>query len=244
MFQHAGQQSCFGGEAGVVVTNDAKLYDRMLVLGHNGRTDSDQIGSTFSLGGMSYGLKFRPHLFALRLANSSMKRLPELNRRRTENWEFLAAEFAKSGVITAIKSYPQARRGGFLEFIFRYHPEKFGGWSREAFVKAVCAEGFPIAVDRYSCFGSSFRHLHEAAIFTSVQDAGLGGMVENSIVEHPKLPVTESVCRNLVSLPAFADTSQSQLRSFATTRERTGSLRFAQSRYSLVTIFKLPKTNL
>jgi perosamine synthetase len=214
-FSMQGSKAVSGGEAGVIVTNDPVLYDRMLALGHNGRTDRDQVAATFGIGGLSYGLKYRPHLFALRLANSSMKRLSELNKRRTENLEILSRAFSKDGVLESVEKYPEAQRGGFLEFIFRYHPERAGGWSRQAFVLAVQAEGYSIGVDRYSSFGANFRYLHEASIFSQVDDRQVGGVIEQTVQPVCPLPVTEETCMALVTIPAYTKVSKTKLERFA-----------------------------
>lgn len=214
-FSMQGSKAVSGGEAGVIVTDDPVLYDRMLALGHNGRTDRNQAAATFGIGGLSYGLKYRPHLFALRLANSSMKRLKELNQRRTENLEILAQAFAKDGVLESIQKYPAAQRGGFLEFIFRYHPERAGGWSRQAFALAVQAEGYTIGVDRYSSFGANFRYLHESSIFSHLDDPNVGGVFEQTVQPASKLPITEKTCMELVTIPAFTKVSRRKLQSFA-----------------------------
>lgn len=214
-FSMQGNKAVSGGEAGMIVTNSATLYDRMLALGHNGRTGSDQKNQTFDIGPLSYGLKYRPHLFALRLAMSSFSRLQVLNRHRQENLDILTHEFSHNGVLAPIASYPNAQRGGFLEFLFRYSPEMAGGWSREAFVQAVQAEGFPIGVDRYSAFGATFRHLHEASIFNRLDDEGIGGAVRSSLISSGPLERTETVCRNLVTFPAFTKVKPSKLRALA-----------------------------
>lgn len=214
-FSMQGSKAVSGGEAGVIVTDDPVLYDRMLALGHNGRTDRDQAAATFGIGGLSYGLKYRPHLFALRLANSSMKRLNELNKRRTENLEILAQALAKDGILESIEKYPEAQRGGFLEFIFRYHPERAGGWSRQAFVLAVQAEGYTIGVDRYSSFGATFRYLHESSIFAQLDDRHVGGVCEQTLQLASALPITEETCMALITIPAFTNVSHKKLQSFA-----------------------------
>lgn len=213
-FSMQGSKAVSGGEAGMIVTNSATLYDRMLALGHNGRTGSDQKNQTFDIGPLSYGLKFRPHLFALRLAMSSFSRLPELNRRREESFEVVSRAFSESGVLVPIERYPDARRGGFLEFLFRYLPERAGGWSREAFVQAVHAEGFPIGVDRYSAFGANFRHLHEASIFAHLDDEGIGGAIRSSLGSLQQLTGTVESCSNLVTIPAFTKVEHVRLRAF------------------------------
>lgn len=217
-FSLQGGKAVSGGEAGVAVTNNPLLYDRMLALGHNGRAHQQAAG-TFDLGGMSYGLKYRPHLFSLRLAAKSFSRLPELNRRRCENLNILTEAFAAGGVLEPIETYREAKRGGYLEFIFRFHPEYCGNWSREAFVRALQAEGFPIGVDRYSCMGDAYRHLHEAPIFTQSDDFVVDQM-QTSIQEPLCLPTTEEACSQLVTIPAFVQVPKRALLDFARSVER------------------------
>ena len=52
--------------------------------------------------------------------------------------------------VTPIETYPDAVRGGYFEFVFRYDPDHAGGWPIGAFVQAARAEGVPVAVDRYT----------------------------------------------------------------------------------------------
>jgi dTDP-4-amino-4,6-dideoxygalactose transaminase len=221
-FSMQGSKAVSGGEAGIAVTNSPVYFDRMLALGHNGRTDSDQAANTFDIGPLSYGVKYRPHLFALRLAERSLRRLQKLNELRMENWDYLCEAFRNDGVLTGIEKYPEAVRGGFLEFIFRYHPERCGGWTREAFVNAVAAEGFPIGVDRYSSFGSSFRYLHEAPLLNRLDDPGIGGSIAGSVFRHEPLAITESTCANLVTFPAFARVRRRDLECLVAAVRRVG----------------------
>jgi perosamine synthetase len=220
-FSMQGSKAVSGGEAGMIVTNTPIYLDRMLALGHNGRVASSQAAATFDIGPLSYGVKYRPHLFAMRLAYCSFNRLSTVNNLRAKNLAKLSEFFAKSGVLVPIETHPQAKRGGFLEFIFRYDPAKCGGWSREAFIKAVAAEGVPIGVDRYSAFGGNFRYLHEASIFQKLDDEQLGGTIHLSLGPVPKkLPITESACQNLITLPAFTQVRENELKALANAVER------------------------
>jgi perosamine synthetase len=214
-FSMQGGKAVSGGEAGIAVTNSALYFDRMLALGHNGRVSNSQAADTFDLGPLSYGVKYRPHLFAMRLALSSFKRLRTLNQLRERNLKELSLMLTETGVLTPIESYPESKRGGFLEFIFRYQPQKCNGWTREAFVKAVAAEGVPIGVDRYSAFGANFRYLHESKIFKVLDDEGIGGPAPLSLGAAQNLPVTETACDELVTMPAFAKVSKGDLKKIA-----------------------------
>src|SRR3954447_2676574 len=84
-FSLQGMKAVSGGEAGAAVTDDPVLFDRMLLLGHYGRLKKGQKAKTFKTDHLSLGLKYRPHPYAILLANASLSRLEELNRRRRHN---------------------------------------------------------------------------------------------------------------------------------------------------------------
>jgi dTDP-4-amino-4,6-dideoxygalactose transaminase len=208
-FSLQGVKPVTGGEAGVAVTNDPVLFDRMLVLGHYGRLKHGQAAATFQTDELSLGVKYRPHLYAILLALGSLSRLEELNRRRRRNYDILTAELEGCRAVTPVGTHPSATRGGFLEFILQYDATHAGGWNRDAFVHAGRAEGVPIAPERYARIGDQGHMLHESPIFTrkdlspfrcgpSVEDDGslAGG-------GHGGLPVTRRLAERLLTMPAF-----------------------------------------
>lgn len=198
-FSLQGEKPVSGGEAGVAITNDPKLFDRMLQLGLYGR-HRDLQAHEIDIADLTLGLKYRPHLYAMVLARGGLKRLPELNRRRRANYELLAKLLEPCAAVETIGVHPGAERGGMLEFILRYRPEHAGGWSREAFVNAVRAEGVPVTPDRYT-------PLHQQRLFSEPLPTSFGshfgeGMKPHSI-KPGELSVTETVCPNLMSMPPF-----------------------------------------
>src|SRR5439155_921446 len=93
-FSLQGVKAVSGGEAGIAVTDDPLLFDRMLVLGHYGRLKHGQATKSFATDHISLGLKYRPHVYAILLALGTLSRLDELNRRRRRNYEILNTELA------------------------------------------------------------------------------------------------------------------------------------------------------
>jgi perosamine synthetase len=219
-FSLQGPKAVSGGEAGIAVTNNAVLFDHMLVLGHYGRLKHGQARNTFDTDYISLGLKYRPHLYAILLALGSLSRLQELNRRRQRNYDLLCSELAGCVALQPIETTPQGERGGFLEFIFRYAPEHAGGWNSRAFVHAARAEGVPIEVERYTRLGDRGRMLHETPIFTTLDLSRLGsyldggGQSRDGALNHD-LPVVGSVADHLISLPAFTDVPERFVRECA-----------------------------
>ncbi len=219
-FSLQGPKAVSGGEAGVAVTNDPVLFDRMLVLGHYGRLKQGQARSTFDTDHISLGLKFRPHLYAILLALGSLSRLQELNRRRRHNYDVLCAELADCPALQPIPATADATRGGFLEFILKYAPEHAGGWNGRAFVHAARAEGVPIEVERYARIGDRGRMLHETPIFSTLDLSRLGGFLDGGRTGQEAggshdLPVVRGLADRLFTLPAFTDVPERFVRACA-----------------------------
>jgi dTDP-4-amino-4,6-dideoxygalactose transaminase len=219
-FSLQGPKAVSGGEAGIAVTSDAGLFDRMLVLGHYGRLKSGQVRHTFDTDYLSLGVKYRPHLYAIQLALGSLSRLEELNRRRQRNYDVLCAELAGCRAVEPIETTAGATRGGFLEFILRFVPEHAGGWNRSAFVQAARAEGVPIAAERYARIGDRGRLLHESPIFTTFDLSRFGGGVglsggEGERLADHDLPVVRSFADRLMTLPPFTRVSERFVRECA-----------------------------
>ena len=205
-FSLQGPKAVSGGEAGIAVTSDPVLFDRMLVLGHYGRLKQGQARNTFDTDFLSLGLKFRPHLYAILLALGSLSRLEELNQRRQRNYDILRSELEDCLAVQPIETTAHAKRGGFLEFILKYAPERAGGWNNRAFVHAARAEGVPIEVERYARIGDRGRMLHETPIFTNASDANDADR---------DLPVMRRLADRLFTIPAFADVPERYVRSCA-----------------------------
>jgi dTDP-4-amino-4,6-dideoxygalactose transaminase len=210
-----------GGEAGVAVTDDPRLFDRMLILGHFGRIQKGQAGPTFDFGDMSLGLKYRPHQCAMHLALSSLRRLESLNATSERSWDRLCEELADVRGIRAQGTLPGAIRAGYQSFVLAYEGESLGGPDREAFVKAVRREGAPLLADRYSQLNYTYGMLHKAPLFTEIDRSTIGGgcydptRPEAALGKRVDLPVAERLADQLVSLPRLAHASQRYVRSCA-----------------------------
>ena len=219
-FSLQGPKAVSGGEGGIAVTDNPVLFDRMLALGHYGRLKAGQAKNTFDTDYLSLGVKYRPHLYSILLAIGSLSRLQELNRRRQLNYDILYEELADCEAVQLIKTTPEAVRGGFLEFIVRYTPEKAGNWKSSEFLQAAQAEGVPISKERYARLGKSKRMLSETPIFTTLDSSELGGYLEasrapdNSQVQSD-LPVVRSLAGRLLTLPPFTKVSERFVRECA-----------------------------
>ena len=219
-FSLQGPKAVSAGEGGIAVTDDPVLFDRMLALGHYGRLKAGQANNTFDTDFLTLGVKYRPHLYGILLATGSLARLPELNRQRQRNYDILCEELAGCEAVQPIKTTPEAVRGGFLEFIVRYTPEKAGNWKSTEFIKAAQAEGVPISKERYAKLGKSKRMLSETPIFTTLDSSELGGYLEASRAPQdahvsPELPAVKSLAGRLLTLPPFTKVPEQFVRECA-----------------------------
>lgn len=201
-FSLQGSKPLEGGEAGVAITNDARLFDRMLLLGHNARVPKDQRAQSFDLGDISLGVKYRPHAASMYLALGSLRRLSSRNARAAHVWSILCEEIGETRGLRPVPTQPGGERAGYYFFVLDYGGEELGGASTEEFVAAARAEGVPIDLDQYRD-----ALLHRSPLFTSLDRRELGGCFydptrpwEENLVR-VSLPVTERTAKRLVRLP-------------------------------------------
>ncbi|NUM56592.1 MAG: DegT/DnrJ/EryC1/StrS family aminotransferase [Candidatus Hydrogenedentes bacterium] len=220
-FSMQGVKAVSGGEAGVATTNSPELFDRMVLLAHFGRGPKGEGKHTFdSIGDMSLGAKYRPHVFAIALASSQLERLPELNRRRTHNYAILNDLLRNVEGIEVVDPARGCVRAGYLEFKFKVARDVLKRVPLERIEAALVAEGAPFQKDRYSSMNFTYGLLHQAPLFTTFDRRTLGGCFYDPIsYRGPQsavaLPVTEDVCSRLLSTYAFVDVEESYLRELA-----------------------------
>lgn len=217
-FSLQGAKAVSGGEAGVAVTNDPELFDRMLLLGHFGRGPKGEGNRTFdALGDMSLGAKYRPHVFAITLAHAQLERLPELNRLRTRNYELLNDRLRGVPGLEIVEPRAGCTRGGYLEFKFKVARNVADRINVDSIEKALRAEGAPVTKDRYSNMNFTYGLLHKAPLFTTFDRTKIGGCFYDpkrytgAPIEPVTLPVTEDVCTRLLSTYAFVDVAEEYL---------------------------------
>jgi dTDP-4-amino-4,6-dideoxygalactose transaminase len=187
------------GEAGVAVTDDPVLFDRMLLLGHPGRLATSQAAETFDPGVVDLGVKYRPHAFAVHLGRSSLKRLDQENERRGRIWATIRDELQDSSHLKPTQKLPQAEWGGYYNYVIDFIGAREGGCA-EHLARLARSRGVPVDVEAYG------RHLlHKASVFTTLDRARLGGgcfdatRPWNENVVEVRLPVCEDVGPRLLA---------------------------------------------
>ncbi|NQU09382.1 DegT/DnrJ/EryC1/StrS family aminotransferase [bacterium] len=219
-FSLQGPKAVSGGEAGVAVTDDPELCDRMILLGHFGRKRVGTNQAIHHIGDMSLGAKYRAHAWAIAMANEDLKRLPELNAKRTRNYQVLNDGLRGCPGLELIEPLPGVQRAGYLEFKFKLTRDVLKRVSRERIVAAIQAEGVPLDADRYSSYNYTYGLLHTAPLFTEFDRRSIGGCFydpEADAAPRPVvgLPAAEDVAGRLVGTPAYADTDEESLHQMA-----------------------------
>ncbi len=161
-----------GIEAGVAVTNDDDLYDRMLALGHYGRCEKLWATEKFkALRGMGLGVKYRANPMGIAMARAQLERLPGLNERRQAWFGRLNGLLASVRGVRPQKVYPKATRGGLLLYTGIVDPDEIGA-PVATILKALVAEGVQTQPG-ITPFGYGVMHLEP--LFNDFPMDDLGG---------------------------------------------------------------------
>lgn len=159
-----------GGEAGVAVTDDPALFDRMLLLGHAGRLRTGQAADTFDFSeAVDLGVKYRPHPFAIHLARSQLRRLPAENAKRSKLWSIIQGELCGVASLRPIGILPSAERGGYYAFVVEHVGSRSGARARDL-AELARSRGVPVDVEPY---GRNL--LHTSPLFSTLDRSQLGG---------------------------------------------------------------------
>ncbi|HEV8636391.1 MAG TPA: DegT/DnrJ/EryC1/StrS family aminotransferase [Chloroflexota bacterium] len=207
-FSLQASKAVMGVEAGVVTTNNPELYDRMVVLGHYGRIQRQLVGDTYrDLHDIGLGVKYRANPMAMAMARVQLRRLPQLNERRRATFAFLDRALGEIPGIRPVETYPQAIRGGLLQYTATYD-ESVVGAPLGVFLKAVIAEG---VTTQPTITPLGYGRMHLEPLFNDFPLESLGGPwgMPGFITRHRyapgSLPVSEAVAGRVFWLPAFAD---------------------------------------
>lgn len=208
-----------GGEGGVATTDDPKILDRMLFLGHFNRPRTGEDKNVAQVGDISLGAKYRSHPWAIAMAKVQLERLPELNAKRTKNYQLMNDRLRDCDGIEVIDPLPGAERGGYLEFKFKLSKDIVKIASCQRIAEAMAAEGTRVQYCRYCDYKWPGGMLHTAPLFNSFDLRSIGGCFYDPTIsaedaakrEVPSLPVTEDLANRLIGTPAFVDVTTESL---------------------------------
>ncbi len=137
-FSFQASKNLNSGEGGAIVTNDPELAERVWSLHNVGRTRTGAWYHHELLGGNDRLTEFQAALLI-----TQMDRLPEQMACRERAASYLDTALADIEGIKPMVRQPQVTAHAHHIYMFRYDAQAFGGLSREAFVRALVAEGIP-----------------------------------------------------------------------------------------------------
>jgi hypothetical protein len=138
-----------GGEGGMVVTNDARLWERMWSYKDHGRdyasTNTKQ-GPGFVWIHASFGTNFRMTEMQSAIGRIQLKALDEQLETRRRNAAVLTEHFRRIPGLRVSLPPPEIGHAYYKYYAF-LEPERLAsGWNRDRVLAAICAEGIPCGV--------------------------------------------------------------------------------------------------
>lgn len=134
-FQSSKTIAC--GEGGAIVGNDEALMDRCYTVHNHGTSRQGRTEVA--------GPKYRMNEFEAAVLLGQLPTAPERFALRNANAAHLTKRLEGFPGLTPQKLYPGTESGSYYIYAMTYHKEHFDDLPRETFLKAVNAEGVPMA---------------------------------------------------------------------------------------------------
>jgi dTDP-4-amino-4,6-dideoxygalactose transaminase len=196
-----------GIEGGMMVTGNREYYERAVALGHYERLAGLPQDSGYKkYQHTCFGYKYRIHPLSAAILRPQLKKYDELNRQRDENLEYLDQALDTINGVEAIKTPVHVKRNYYC-YRVKYKAEELGGLDIEKFIAALQAEGLEVGKERYVL-------MHRQPVFHE-DNTGFPWMAKDKIIPAPvRLPVTEKLYGQLLSLPTFPQASKELVKQY------------------------------
>ena len=220
------------GEGGMLLTDNAEIYERAVAFGHYERTGgaSRYTAPTSTLNSIELqkfagvplgGFKYRMHQLSSAFGRVQLKhyaeRSAEIRRAMARFWALLEGT---PGIRPHRIDTPESHMGGYYSPLAHYVPEELHGTSVETFCEALRAEGVP-------CYPGANAPLHSHLVFHEA-DIYHDGRATNLTPTHfGDLPVTEAIPRRCFGVPWFKHDDAAIIAQYAE------GIRKVASKYSL-----------
>lgn len=202
------------GEGGMLITNDDAIHEHAQCLGHFERILEMKTPAR-RFAGTGFGMKHRMSPLSAAVARTQLRHLPERNRRRNENVEYLSRRLDEMG----INCFMAPRDVERVYFIFIVqNDESRTGLTTDLLVSALRAEGADIVRPKYPL-------LHQQPVFTEgkyIEIARLQHLPKESLPKYraDDLPRTTAANATLVQLPPFPSADRALLDQYANAFEK------------------------
>lgn len=129
-----------GGELGVAVTDDEKLYDKLLMIGHPNRVPLALKGNLFSHYSNGYGIKLRPHILSMVIGNSQLEKYPEKMKYNISTNEYLESCICEIPGFKKLKQYESSRRV-YWKLLIKLDKEYWKDWTTQYIAELFANRG-------------------------------------------------------------------------------------------------------
>lgn len=185
-FSFQSSKNITAGEGGILTTSDAAIYLKAWSYANVGRVPD---GGWYEHGAM--GMNYRMTEFQAALILRGIETFEQQMAVRERNATYLRHRLEEIEGIEPQGFSPGAERCAWHLFIVRYDRAGFGGLPRDAFVKALAAEGIPVARG----YSPLYRQGLLAACLDSDSRAFCPRDCRGTVrYEHANCPVAEHVC--------------------------------------------------
>jgi perosamine synthetase len=207
VFSLQGQKLAPAGEGGILLTDNAELFERATLLGDVVRimelpTASRRFAAT------GFGMKTRMSPLNAAVARVQLRHLDERNARRSANIRYLSSHLEPLGFDTFFGRGHVERV--YFEFVVRADPRRTG-IAIERLIAALHAEGCDVQHPRYPL-------VHQQPFYTEGQFAEIARLpsgVSLPVYSHDALPQTEAANDLLLRLPSFTSATRELLDQYA-----------------------------
>ena len=195
------------GEAGMMFTNDQKVYERAILFGHYERHNDIQSKELQEFSGLPHGgYKYRMHqassAFGLVQLKLYDRQIAEIDKAMNYYCDLLKNVPALYPIRPELNS--GTTKGGWYIPVAKYRSGELGGLSLKRFTDALCAEGS-------LCFPGVNKPLHMHPVFASADIYGHGvptrvanmSEQDRSDFKPESLPVTERINNEVLMTPWF-----------------------------------------
>lgn len=216
-FSLQAHKAVVAGEGGVLITRDARVYERAAMLGHFRQRTAATSEAYAPFVETGYGLKLRLHPLAAALALVQLRKLPQTIAGRRANHAIFSDGLGDVPGVAPLPTAPGVDRGGFFRFLLHYHPEQVARVPIERYLAALVAEGVCDVMP-----GSAAKPLHLTAIFQTLDDRMYrggwprrGAHVRAEVSYRPgDFPRAERFSASTLQFPAFTEPSREILEAY------------------------------
>ena len=152
------------GEAGIMLTNDRRIFERALLFGHYARHNEIQLEDLKPLTGLPWGgYKYRMHQLSSAVGLVQIKNYPKQMKEIDKAMNYFAdlLEEAPGIKVRRPEKDSGTTMGGWYAARGLYKPEELGGLSIQRFCEAVNAEGA-------TCSPGANKALHSHPVFNDI----------------------------------------------------------------------------